>query len=425
MENAWSLAKFAAITIMLPKEVGTLNMEAVNPEILKWARETAGLEVEEAAKKIFTDGKKLSANEKLKLLESGKKEPTRPQLKKLSKAYHQPLLTFYLGEPPKREDRGEDFRNLPQRTSDRKGNAHLELLMRNIKASQNLVRQLLEDEEGAEALPFIASATMSSGYQAVAKEVVETLEFDLDVFRSKRNPRDAFAYLRERIERQGIFVLLQSDLGSHHTTIPIEVFRGFAFADPIAPYIVVNRQDAVSAWSFTALHEVAHLWLGKSGVSGTWGEANVERFCNEVAALILLPTSELKTLLPLQHFDLDDAAESISEFASARNVSRAMVAYNLMREDAISRPLWQALRDRFAAEWRKNKDDEKVSRSDEAGGPSYYTVRRFHLGPGLIGLAKSYVSGGELTPSKASVVLGVKAINVYPLLNPDYYARRN
>lgn len=400
-------------------------MPAVNPDILIWARETAGLEVEEVAKKIFTDGKKLSANEKLILLESGEKEPTRPQLNKMSKAYHQPLLTFYLSEPPKREDRGEDFRNLPQRTFDRKGNAHLDLLMRNIKASQNLVRQLLEDEEGAEELPFIASATISAGYQAVAKDIVETLQFDLDVFRSKHKPREAFAYLRERIERQGIFVLLQSDLGSHHTTIPIEVFRGFAFADPIAPYIVVNRQDAVSAWSFTALHEVAHLWLGKSGVSGAWGEADVERFCDEVAASILLPTSELNELLPLQHFHLDDAAVAINAFATARNISRAMVAYNLMREDKISQSLWQALRDKFVAEWRKNNDDEKASGSDKEGGPSYYTVRRFHLGPGLIGLAKYFLSGGELTPSKAGVVLGVKAINVYPLLNPDYYARRS
>ncbi|MDE2819300.1 MAG: ImmA/IrrE family metallo-endopeptidase [Chloroflexota bacterium] len=400
-------------------------MPAVNPEILIWARETAGLDVEDVAKKFFADGKKLSANEKLKLLESGEKEPTCPQLNKMSKAYHQPLLTFYLSEPPKREDRGEDFRNLPQKTSDRKGNAHLDLLMRNIKASQNLVRQLLEDEEGAEELPFIASATMSAGYQAVAKDIVEVLEFDLDVFRSKHKPREAFAYLRERIERQGIFVLLQSDLGSHHTTIPVDVFRGFAFADPIAPYIVVNRQDAVSAWSFTALHEVAHLWLGKSGVSGTWGEADVERFCDEVAASILLPTSELNELLPLQHSHLDDAAAAINEFATARNISRAMVAYNLMREDKISQSLWQALRDKFAAEWRKNYDDEKASRSDNEGGPSYYTVRRFHLGPGLIGLAKYFLSGGGLTPSKAGVVLGVKTINVYPLLNPDYYARRS
>ena len=401
-------------------------MPAVNPEILIWARETAALDPEEAAKKLgFRDSTTSAASEKLKLLESGQRNPSPAQLNRMSKVYRQPLLVFYLPNPPVRGDRGEDFRTIPQQTLDRKANAHLDFLMRNIKASQNLVRQLLEDEEGAEALPFIASATMSAGYQAVAQDIVETLEFDLDVFRSKRKSRDAFAYLRERIERQGIFVLLQSDLGSHHTTIPIEIFRGFAFADPIAPYIVINRQDAVSAWSFTALHEVAHLWLGKSGVSGTWGEADVERFCDEVAGSILLPTSELNELLPLQHFHLGDAAAAISEFATARNISRAMVAYNLMREDRISRSLWQALRDKFAAEWRKNKDDERASRGDREGGPSYYAVRRFHLGPGLIGLAKYFLSGGELTPSKASVVLGVKATNVYPLLNPDYYARRS
>jgi len=33
------------------------------------------------------------------------------------------------------------------------------------------------------------------------------------------------------------------------------------------PFIVINDQDARAAWSFTALHEVAHLGLGTTGVS--------------------------------------------------------------------------------------------------------------------------------------------------------------
>ena len=398
-------------------------MVAVNPTILKWARETAGLEVEDAAKKVFTDGKKLSAIEKLELLETGETEPTRPQLKKLSKAYHQPLLTFYLSKPPKRSDRGEDFRNLPQRKADRRGNAHLDFLMRNIKASQNLVHNLLEDGGDSIQLPFINSATLSMGVDSVARDIVNTLKFDLTTFRKQTNSRDAFTHLRQRVENAGIFVLLASDLGSHHSTIPLEVFRGFAFADPIAPFIVINRQDAVSAWSFTTLHEVAHLWLGSSGVSGIWGETELERFCDGVAASILLPAAELNNLPSMLQKELDQAAAEISSFAAARNVSRTMVAYNLLKHDKIRDSRWNELNARFAAEWKALKDRERASRRETESGPSYYAVRRFHLGPALVGLAKQFVSTGELTPSKASVVLGVNPGKVYRLLYDERATR--
>ncbi len=394
-------------------------MVAVNPEILKWARKTAALELDEAARKLgFQDSKKRSAVEKLERLESGKDSPSHSQLIRMSQAYYQPPLVFHLPHPPVKDDRGEDFRTLRERNSDRKGNAYLNFLMRNTKAAQNIVRSLLEQDQ-AEPLSFVGSAAMPDGVEAVARDIMDKLEFDLAKFRAKRTVRDAFAYLRERIEQKGIFVLLLSDLGSYHTTISVQVFRGFAFADDLAPFVVINRQDAVSAWSFTALHEVAHLWLGKSGVSGAWGEADVERFCDEVAASILLPRSELHELLTLQHIHLDDAAAAISEFANARSISRTMVAYNLMREGGISRTLWQALRDKFRIDRMRSKEIKRETQNSQNGGPDYYKVRRHSLGNALIELARYSVHSRSLTPTKAAVVLGVAPRNVYPMLFPE------
>ena len=51
--------------------------------------------------------------------------------------------------------------------------------MRDVKAAQNLVRDLLE-EDNAEPMPFIGSASMTLGYKNVAQEIVETLNFDLE-----------------------------------------------------------------------------------------------------------------------------------------------------------------------------------------------------------------------------------------------------
>ena len=248
-----------------------------------------------------------------------------------------------------------------QKSSNRKGNAYLNLLMRDIKAAQNLIKDVLEEEQ-AEPLAFINSATVSMGVDAVAKSIADALDFDLEVFRVKGKVRDAFAYLRKTIEKTGIFVLLLSDLGSHHTTIPVDVFRGFAFADDLAPFIVINRQDAVSAWSFTALHELAHLWLGASGVSGPWGDKQIERFCDRVAGAILFPPHERTALALEQNRGIDRIVDHISAAAEQMNVSRPMVSYNLMLDGRIDYTLWESLRNRFARERMQRAERDRESR---------------------------------------------------------------
>lgn len=400
-------------------------MPAVNPDILIWARETAGLDLNEAAKKLgFQDSKTRSAADKLNRLEVGEKHPTRNQLYRMSVAYHQPLLVFHLTEPPKKDDRGEDFRTLPERTQDRKGNARLNLLMRDVKAAQNLVKRLLE-EEGHEPLWFVNSASLSQSVAVVAQDIVETLNFELQTFREQGSVRDAFAYLRERIEGSGIFVLLKSDLGSHHTTIPVDVFRGFVFADPLAPFIVINRQDAAVAWSFTSLHETVHLWLGQSGVSGIWGQSQIEVFCNRVAGEILLPPVELLGADFRFEASTDAIVDQIKSFADARNISLGMVTYGLKLQDRISESQWQILQNKIAKVAIQQKESTRAKQRSQGGGPTFYVVRRHQLGSALVGLAKQFLDSGQLTPSKAGVVLGVKPINVYPLLNPDYFKARN
>lgn len=78
-------------------------MIVVNPEILKWARETAGLDLDEAARKLgFRNSKKRTAIEKVESLESGQEPPTRAQLNKMAKAYFQPPIVFYLPSPDRK-----------------------------------------------------------------------------------------------------------------------------------------------------------------------------------------------------------------------------------------------------------------------------------------------------------------------------------
>lgn len=123
------------------------------------------------------------------------------------------------------------------------------------------------------------------------------------------------------MEDAGIFVLLIGNLGSHHSNIPVDTFRGFALADDIAPLTVVNDNDAASARSFTALHEVVHLWLGDTGVSGWTTELAAEQYCSDVAALILLDPTELQELQGIGAMEFKHQVEQITKFAQRRRIN--------------------------------------------------------------------------------------------------------
>jgi len=209
-------------------------------------------------------------------------------------------------------------------------------------------------------------------------------------------------------------VLLLGNLGSHHTNIPPEIFRGFASADPLAPMIVINDQDAKTAWSFTVLHELVHLWLGNTGVSGADVEAQIEQYCNDVAGEILLPSAEFQDFpKPLT---IETAAQAITQFAEARRVSRSMVAYKLFRTGKIPRPMWMKLTAQFRKAWLAQKQSQAEKQIAAVGGPSYYVVKRHRVGDALLGLMRRALDEGTITYTKAGRVLGVKPTNVEPLL---------
>jgi Zn-dependent peptidase ImmA (M78 family) len=387
----------------------------LNPQIFMWARNTAGLSADEAARALgFNNTRERSAAERLKALEAGEEKPSRSVLLRMAKAYRRSLLVFYLSEPPRAGDRGQDFRTV-QGAPPPLYNPVLDALLRDIRGRQTIVRAVVEETE-PQPVDFIGSASMNDAVDDLAARIAERLQFSLTDFRRQATVELSFSYLREKIEAAGAYVLLLGNLGSYHTNVPVETFRGFAIADPMAPFIVVNDQDARPAWSFTAFHEAAHLWLGTTGVSGASIEARIERYCNDIAGEILLPTAEIRSLAQLRRAPLNDAIETISTFASARNISRAMVAYKLLRADVITEAMWRQLADYYRQEWIASRSRHEEESSD-SGGPSYYVVKRHRLGNAMLDLVRRALGEGILTYTRAAQVLGVKPRNVDPLLH--------
>lgn len=387
-------------------------MPAPTPEILIWARETAGFSREEAAKKLdLKDNRRGTAAEKMAAIEAGQ-TVSRSMLLKMAHTYRRPLLTFYLESPPIHADRGEDFRRAPDKSTEFE--PIVDALVRNIRARQAMVRGLIEEEDEARDLDYIASARIGDTVQSVTASIRWVIGVDRAAFRAQSTPEAAFSLLRAGAEAAGIFVILVGNLGSHHTALDTTAFRGFALADPVAPFIAINDQDAKAAWSFTLLHELAHLWLGQSGISGSYPEGRVERFCNDVASDFLLSADELDSIGVNRGATADEAYRLINAFAAENNLSRAMIAYRLYRAGSLDDGIWFEVTRRFHAQWRRSKVEQRGSEDD--GAPSFYVVRRHRLGRALVHLVARTVAEGVLSPTKAGKVLGVSPGSVMPLL---------
>ena len=391
-------------------------MPKVNPEILVWARETAGLTQDEAAKKLgLRDTKRATGVGKLAALERGGSEPTRPQLLRMSQQYRRPLLTFYLSQPPRRADRGGDFRSLPASNTS-VDDGLLDALVRDIKARQSMVRAALEEIEEVHRLPFVGSSRILEGQPAITQSVRDLLGIDLSTYRAQRNASAAFGLLREKAESVGIFVLLKGDLGSHSTAIDVGIFRGYSIADEIAPFVVINDQDARPAWSFTLLHEIVHLLLGQTGVGNARADNVIEQFCDGVAGEFLLPSTEVSELNLTANDSLDVMSRRIGEFASDRHISRTMVAYRAHVNGVIGPSHFGQLMSLFQHQWRNERDRQRESNDRPHAGPNFYVVRRHRLGNKITDLVRSMMAADSLSTSKAARILGVRARQVQPLL---------
>lgn len=393
-------------------------MPDVSPQVLQWARETAGLSREEAVSKLgLRDTKGVTAVKRLQALEEGRETPSRPLLTKMAKQYRRPLVVFYMSAPPPRERRGQDCRSTPSSERSRMDEALLDALFRRVRARMAILRSAMEEQDDAEALAFVGSRSMADGVHSVLASIRETLGMQLADFREASTADKAFQVLRAKAEAAGVFVLLEGNLGSHHTNMDPSVFRGFALADPVAPFAVVNPNDHRRAWAFTLLHELAHIWLGQTAVSGGAPELSIEKFCNDVASEYLLPQDELaKIQLPITR-TTSAVADIVGDFARRRKVSASMVAYRLYRLAMLAPDDWQALSRHYRDKWAGRRDAEP---GKAQGGPDYYVLRRHRLGTRMLEVVSPLVASGDLTTTKAGRLLAVGANNVHRLLSKHH-----
>jgi Zn-dependent peptidase ImmA (M78 family) len=262
----------------------------VNAELLRWACMRNGHEPDVYFEKF----------RKLEAWLRGDVEPTLKQLESFAKATRTPVGFFFLPGPPEEKVPIPDFRvgtgqSTPRPSPD---------LLDTVYLCQQRQEWFGEHARatGQRPLEFVGSAHVSDDVVETASRIREALGFTLEARRRSPTWTDALRQFIDLADTFGVLVMCSGVVGSN-TSRPLDPaeFRGFAIADELAPLIFINGADTKAAQMFTLAHELAHIWARQSGVSNpevVRSSTNVvERWCNEVAAELLVPLTVLKEAL--------------------------------------------------------------------------------------------------------------------------------
>jgi Zn-dependent peptidase ImmA (M78 family)/transcriptional regulator with XRE-family HTH domain len=364
----------------------------VTPEVLKWARESLDLTVEEVAARLrrSPDG--------IRQWESGKDAPSVRVLERLASLYRRPLAVFYLPSPPEDAPAPEDFRRLPGGKEPRLS-LKARLALRKAQWLQGVASGLVQGLNPLE--PRARRVLLEQNAAVVARQERKSLGITAAEQLGWKDASVAFRSWRGALERQGILVLQLS--------FPVEDARGFSLSDTEVPTVVVNGSDVLPARIFTLCHEYGHLLLKSSGVclpdpsdeAGLPRQlAAVERFCNDFAGELLVPKTDL--LEATQANDRSWDAKQIGSMAKHWKVSRQVIWRRLYAAQLISRAQYWAR----ANTWKRSPVAETPAGKFFAAPPPLRVLRE--KGRFFTNLVLTAHRRDLITTSDVADFLGVK-----------------
>ena len=342
----------------------------VKPATLRWACERSRLAPAILAKRF----------PQLPAWESGEKRPTLKQLEAFCRTTHAAVGHFFGGDPPDEPVPIPDFRTIANTPVGKPSGDLLDA----VYLCQN--RQYWYEEyarmEGEPPLPFVGSAALTDPVERVAADIRRTLGFDLEERRRLGTWTEALRSFIAQADDAGILVMVSGVVGSNtRRKLDPGEFRGFALADPLAPVAFVNGADTKAAQMFTLAQELAHIWLGESALSDSEVRQapghRVERWCNEVAAELLVPLAVLRE----EHRAGQELRSELNRLARRFNVCTLVVLRRMrdagfLRSDEY-RTAYDSERNACAA--RRGLEDAAISTSPLALGRAGALPRRSSL----------------------------------------------
>jgi Zn-dependent peptidase ImmA (M78 family) len=290
----------------------------LKPEVLKWVRNKAGLTEDALAARVGVNGALVKEWEMTGSIPFALVE-------KLAEKTRTAFGFLFLQEPPHPSLPISDFRRVDDTHSAKPSNELLDVIY-SAQLKQNWYREYLISN-GEKPLPFVGKSSTKTPATETAADIRKTLNIGPALTQTTSKWEEAARYTIEAAEEHGILVLRTGYAGeSTSRKLLVDEFRGFAISDLYAPLIFINGADAPAAQIFTIAHEISHVWLGQTGVSNlerTYSTGSeIEKYCNDVAAEVLLPMEELRVSW---HGGINDIGE-IDRLSYKYKISRIVVA---------------------------------------------------------------------------------------------------
>ena len=369
---------------------------SVNPAVLRWARERAGLSIDDIAASLK------KPTHVILDWEAGNAAPTYAQLETLAaRLYKRPVAIFFFPEPPDERDLSAEFRSLPDSELERL-EPHTRYSVREARSFQESLRELMAPpgRNARHVLRDVDTAPDTNlGVLAVA--VRNYLGVPLNRQTGWRDAGVAFKEWRVALENAGVFIFKGA--------IKQRTVSGFCLHDPDFPVVYVNNSTASTRQVFTLFHELAHLLFATSGITTldtayidqlTGTSRQIEVACNLFASTFLVPPQDLDARL----VGFVPSADSIGDLADHYKISREVIARCLLDRNRLSRARYRELTDVW--------NEEYENREQRGGGGNYYATKATYLGDRFLHLAFSNYRNGSVSLPELAQHLGMKAKNV-------------
>jgi Zn-dependent peptidase ImmA (M78 family) len=351
----------------------------VEPSVLRWARETIGLDPVAASRKLDLPDHRVGE------WEAGQTQPTIAQLRKGAKLYKRSLGVFFLSAPPQGFDTLRDFRR-HEGAAAGPWSPGLHADYRRAHLQREYVLELSEiDDVPAPTAWRLSPLPKPDDVMAEAARARLLGLSPLPLPAGKATPYEHLNTWVAALETAGVLVMATSG----GEVAPAEM-RGFSLYFDVIPVIVVNGADAARGRLFTLLHEYAHLLLHTGGLCdtvtdprATTPDRQLEGRCNAIAAAILMPAPAVLSrpeVVAREHDPTSWDYEALAAAAAPFGVSAEAILRRLLTLHRVDAAFYRARREEFLARYH-----EEEGRSKPGGGNWYRNTVR-DLGKGYVRL---------------------------------------
>lgn len=331
------------------------------------------------------------------------------QIKKFSEKAKVPFGFLFLESPPQDYQPDTTFIDFRTRSHQVPFTKDFKVTLRDVEHKQTWYKNYLVSID-AEKLPFVGkfSNNKNISNDLVAKDIRNTLKVD----NIRASTTDAyFSALSQACESVGILIFKNGIvINNTKKHLSAEEFGGFVITDAYAPCIFINGDDSKNANIFTLAHELAHIWLGESGVSDTSVDSNnaSEAKCNAIAALVLVPTDRF---IELWDSSSENARDKIRTLNKIFKVSELVIARTALTHNKINRDLYNQVDTDTKNAWRLYKEQNK---GKEIRLPAITTVS-MRNSKTITNKVIDLVKNNKIMPREAAILLNKSAVAIVNL----------